>query len=189
MKDKKNTLAIIGLILSVLAAAAYAALYGFSTGSMNCMSWPAVWILGAGAVADAVLIFIARKPRFGAYIMALASLAAFCLSVYAFNTYISAAFVGIVIVMVLSVIISSSSIPSKNPRIQHSNHRSYPLRAYFLKVLPIMLYYCKRMERKCTRICILFAYSVDANDIMYSFNFRELISWRTVEVDILPAGT
>ena len=95
MKDKKNTLAIIGLILSVLAAAAYAALYGFSTGSMNCMSWPAVWILGAGAVADAALIFIARKPRFGAYIMALASLAAFCLSVYAFNTYISAAFVGI----------------------------------------------------------------------------------------------
>ncbi|MBR7058601.1 MAG: hypothetical protein IKI35_07720, partial [Stomatobaculum sp.] len=95
MKDKKNTLAIIGLILSVLAAAAYAALYGFSTGSMNSMSWPAVWILGAGAVADAALIFLVKKPRFGAYIMALAHLAAFALSVYAFYPYISAAFVGI----------------------------------------------------------------------------------------------
>ena len=95
MKDKKNLLAIIGLILSVAAAAVYAALYGFSTGSMNSMSWPAVWILGAGALVDATLIFLVKKPRFGAYVMALAHLAAFALSVYAFYPYISAAFVGI----------------------------------------------------------------------------------------------
>ena len=95
MKDKKSILPIIGLILSVLGAVAYAALYGFSTGSMNSMSWPAVWVLAAGAALAAVMIFVVKKPRFGAYIMALAHLAGFALSVYAFYPYISAAFVGI----------------------------------------------------------------------------------------------
>lgn len=95
MKNRSNKLAVIGLILSALTGIAYAALYGFSTGSMNSMSWPAVWALAAGAVASATFIFLVKKPRFGAYVMALAHVIAFELAIYAFYPYISAAMVGI----------------------------------------------------------------------------------------------
>ena len=61
---------------------------------MNSMSWPAFGLLLGGAVAAVVLILL-KLPQVGAWIMGVCSLAAFCLSVYAFYPYISAAIVGI----------------------------------------------------------------------------------------------
>jgi hypothetical protein len=53
-----------------------------------------VWVLAAGSLV-AVAFLLLRKPRFGAYVLAACDLAAFMMSIYAFYTYISAAFVGI----------------------------------------------------------------------------------------------
>jgi beta-glucosidase len=94
MKEKKSLLAWIGIGLALLAAVLYAVFYGKPDGSMNNMSWLAFWLLlGAGTVAIAAALL--SKARFGSYLLALCSLIAFVLSVYAFYPYISAAFVGI----------------------------------------------------------------------------------------------
>ena len=94
MKEKKSLLAWIGIGLAILAAVLYAVFYGKPNGSMNSMSWPAFWLLiGAGVLAAAMALF--KKPRFGSYLLAVCSLIAFVLSIYAFYPYISAAFVGI----------------------------------------------------------------------------------------------
>jgi len=94
VKEKKPALNLIGIVLSALTAVLYAVLYGNANSSMNCMSWPAVWVLAAGSLV-AVAFLLLRKPRFGAYVLVACDLAAFMMSIYAFYTYISAAFVGI----------------------------------------------------------------------------------------------
>ena len=94
MKEKKSLLSWLGIGLAILAAVLYAVFYGKPNGSMNNMSWPAFWLLlGAGALA--ILAVLLKKARFGSYLLAVCSLIAFVLSVYAFYPYISAAFVGI----------------------------------------------------------------------------------------------
>ena len=94
MKEKKSLLSWLGIGLAILAAVLYAVFYGKPNGSMNNMSWPAFWLLlGAGALAAIAVLL--KKARFGSYLLAVCSLIAFVLSVYAFYPYISAAFVGI----------------------------------------------------------------------------------------------
>ncbi|MBQ4381192.1 MAG: glycoside hydrolase family 3 protein [Oscillospiraceae bacterium] len=94
MKEKKPLLSIIGIALSVLTAVMYAVLYGKTNSSMDSMSWPAFWVLMAGALVALALVLL-KKPRFGSYLMTACHLAAFMLAIYAFYPYISAAFVGI----------------------------------------------------------------------------------------------
>ena len=94
MKEKKSLAAILGIVLAVVAAVLYAVFYGKQNGSMNNMSWPAFGLL-IGASVFAVLMALVKKPRFGSYVLAVCSLIAFVLSVYAFYPYISAAVVGI----------------------------------------------------------------------------------------------
>ena len=127
MKEKKSVLNLVGIALSALTAVLYAVLYGNAVSSMNNMSWPAFWVLLAGSAVAAAFLLI-KKPRFGAYVLAAADLAAFMLAIYAFYPYISAAFVGIdstwevpfFIVMALflasvivNAIVALSSVPAK----------------------------------------------------------------------------
>ena len=94
MKEKKALLAWAGIWLAILAAVLYAVFYGKPNGSMNSMSWLSFWLLlGAGAFAAAATLL--KKAQIGSYLLALCSLIAFVLSIYAFYPYISAAFVGI----------------------------------------------------------------------------------------------
>ena len=93
-KNNSNLLLFVGAGIAALAAILYAVLFGTGNTTMNSMSWPAFWILLGGAVVAVALYFV-KLPRVGAWVLGVCSLVAFCLSVYAFYPYISAAAVGI----------------------------------------------------------------------------------------------
>lgn len=134
MKEKKLPIpALVGMALSVISAVVYALLYGSANTMMNSMSWPAFWLLLAGAAA-AIVLTLLKLPRPGAWILGACDLAAFCLSVYAFYPYISAAAVGIdstwdapffivmgllLVSMVLNAVLAGKAIPgkSKGPKV------------------------------------------------------------------------
>ncbi len=127
MKERIKPLLLIGAALSVVTAVAYAVLYGGGNTMMNSMSWPAFGLLLAGAAAALVLMLL-KLPKPGAWVLGACDLAAFCLSVYAFYPYISAAAVGIdstwdapffivmgllAVSMVYNAVMAGKSIPGK----------------------------------------------------------------------------
>ena len=127
MKERIKPLLVIGTALSAVTAIAYAVLYGGGNTMMNSMSWPAFSLLLGGA-ALAVILMLLRLPGPGAWVLGICDLAAFCLSVYAFYPYISAAAVGIdstwdapffivmgllVVSMVFNIVMAGKSMPGK----------------------------------------------------------------------------
>lgn len=127
MKEKMKPTLVIGAALSAITAIVYAALYGGGNTMMNSMSWPAFGLLLGGA-ALAMLLMLLRQPAPGTWVMGVCDLMAFCMSVYAFYPYISAAFVGIdstwdapffivmgllAASMVFNVVMAGKAIPAK----------------------------------------------------------------------------
>ena len=93
-KNPKPLLALIGIALSVITGIVYALFYGSANTNMNNMSWTAFWLLLGGAAVSCGLMVL-KQGRWSPRVMAVCHLAAFLLTVYQMNTYISAAFVGI----------------------------------------------------------------------------------------------
>ena len=93
-KDRAVRLTALGAALSLVGMIAYVLLYGMVQRSMDSMSWQAVWAVGIGLVL-AVVLFVIKKTRLAAPVLAAAQLISFLFYIYGMYPYISAAFVGI----------------------------------------------------------------------------------------------